>query len=110
MSYACKHVGFLKRIHRCGKSKFCHLIGECDQERINAICECTDNVLRGNVPITTRQKKRIEKHREVLQNIADPSIDWKRKRKFLQTQEGRGIITTTLGIALPALISWLASR
>ena len=110
MAYACKHVDFLKKLHRCGRSSRPHLVSECDQERVFAICECSDNILRGKVPLTTRQKGRLKKHVGVLKNLADTSINWKKKQTYLKSQEGGAILSTILGIAIPALISYLASR
>jgi hypothetical protein len=110
MAYAPKHIEQLKKLHRCGKSKRPHLIDECDQEQVLAVCECSDNILRGKVPLTARQKQRLKKHYKTLKNLADPTIHWKRKKKVLSTQEGGAILTSILGVAIPALISYLASR
>ena len=110
MAYAPKHYDFLKKLHKCGKSQRPHLIGSCDREKVFAICECSDNILRGQVPLTTRQKQRLKKHVTVLKNLADSSVGWKKKQKYLSTQEGGSIIGTILGVALPALISYLSSK
>jgi hypothetical protein len=110
MAWACKHFGTLKKLHRCGRSQRAHLISRCGPEQIKAICECADNILRGAVPLTTKQKQRLYKHSNLLANFADPKIGWQRKRNFLKTQEGGAILTTILGIAIPALVSYLASK
>jgi hypothetical protein len=106
---ACKHIDFLKHLKRCGKSKRAHLIGECDREQVLAVCECVDNILRGYVKPTTGQKQRLKKHVNVLMNLADTNIDWTEKKKFLKTQKGGAILTTVLGVALPALIQLFSS-
>jgi hypothetical protein len=108
--YACKHADYLKILHKCKKSDRPHLIVECDQEKVLAICECADNILRGKIPLTSRQKQRLKEHVEVLKNLADTTINWKKKQNYLATQEGGAILSTILGIAIPALISYLASR
>jgi hypothetical protein len=110
MAYAPKHYEFLKKLHRCGKSQRPHLISECDREKVFAICECSDNILRGQVPLTTRQKQRLKKHVNVLKNLADTSVGWKKKQKFLGTQEGGSILATILSVVLPGLASYLASK
>jgi hypothetical protein len=110
MAHAAKQVKFLKKLHRCGKSNKPHLIAGCDQEQVFAICECVDNILRGNIPVTTLQKERLRKHYESLKNIADPNINWEEKQEYFGTQEGGALVSAALGVALPALISWLASR
>jgi len=74
------------------------------------VCECIDNVLRGNVKPTAGQKRRLKKHVHVLANLADSKIDWTKKQKFLKTQQGGALVGTVLGVALPALIQFLASQ
>jgi hypothetical protein len=110
MAYAVKHFDTLKKIHRCGKSQRPHLIAECDEEKVYAICECFDNALRGKIPLTTRQKQRLKKHYNTVKNLADPSINWKKKRDYFKTQEGGSLIGTALGFAIPALVSYFASK
>ena len=109
-SYAVEEIDFLKKLHKCGKSKRPHLASECQEKQVFAVCECSDNYLRGKIPATTRQKQRLKKHVNILKNLADPSINWKKKRTYIATQEGGAVISTLLGIALPALLSYLTSR
>jgi len=109
-SHACRHVGFLKKIRRAGGKNRAQLISGCDQGQIYALCECVDNLLRGAVKPTGVQKERLKKHIDVLANLANPNIDWGEKRTYLRTQEGGAILSTVLGVVLPALISYLASR
>jgi hypothetical protein len=80
------------------------LIASCKKKDIHAICECAENVLVGNVPLTPQQKKRLKKHKKALIKLANTNIDWKKKKRFIQ-QKGSGLLTTLLGVAVPALIS-----
>ena len=109
-SFACRHIDFLKKLKRCGPNDKAQLFSGCDRGQINAVCECIDNVLRGNVKPTEGQKRRLKKHVHVLANLADSKIDWTKKQKFLKTQQGGALVGTVLGVALPALIQFLASR
>jgi hypothetical protein len=109
-SFACKHVDFLKKLRRCGRTNKAQLISGCDRGQVNAVCECVDNILRGKVKPTTRQKERLKKHFTVLANLADPKVNWEDKQKYLSTQQGGSILASVLGIALPALIEFLASQ
>jgi hypothetical protein len=109
-SYACKHVDFLKKLKRSGRSNKVQLIGGCDRGQVNALCECVDNVLRGVVKPTTRQKNRLKKHFSTLANLANPKVHWEEKQKYLKSQQGGALMSTVLGIALPALIAYLSSR
>jgi hypothetical protein len=109
-SFACKHVDFLKKLKRCGKSHKAQLISGCERGEVNALCECVDNILRGVVKPTTRQKNRLKKHFNVLANLADPKIHWGDKQTYLKTQQGGALLSTVLGIALPTLIALLTSQ
>lgn len=106
-SFACKHVGFLKKLKRCNKTNRAHLLTECDRGQINAVCECIQNVLHGTVKPTSQQKKRLRKHVDTLANLADANIDWSKKQKYLKTQQGGALVGTVLGVVLPALIELL---
>jgi hypothetical protein len=109
-SFACKHVDFLKKLKRSGRSNKAQLIAGCDRGQVNALCECVDNVLRGVVKPTARQKNRLKKHFDTLANLANPKVHWEDKQKYLKSQQGGALLSTVLGIALPALIAFLTSR
>jgi hypothetical protein len=109
--FACNHVDFLKQLKHGAKGKRVQLIGGGGREQINALCECVDNILRGKVvQPTPRQKERLRKHLNVLTNLANPKVGWEKKKRELKKQAGGSLLTTVLGIALPALISFLTSQ
>ena len=76
-----------------------------DPVLIRAICECCHNVLKGNVPLTPRQKKRLARYKKKLRQLSDRKTSIKRKRKILQT----GGIAPLVAALLPAILP-LASK
>ena len=111
MSYAISQLPFLKKARRCCGKERDHLLGNCSKEQVFALCECFENLFRNKkFPLTARQKLRLKKHLIAIKNILDRAVSWKQKRKFFTTQEGKGLVTTVLSIAIPALISYLASK
>ena len=52
-----------------------------DPVLIRAICECCHNVLKGNVPLTPRQKKRLARYKKKLRQLSDRKTSIKRKKK-----------------------------
>src|SRR5579862_9431379 len=96
-SYECKHVDFLKKIKRSGKSGKVQLISGSDRGQVNALCECVDNVLRGVVKPTSRQKNRLKKHFDTLANLANPKVHWEDKQKYFKSQQGGALLSTVLG-------------
>ena len=108
-SFACRHVDFLKKLKRCGPAGKAQLISGSDRGQVIALCECVDNILRGNVKPTNRQKERLRKHVQRLESLASQDVRWEDKQKFLKTQQGGALLNSVLGIALPALLAYLTS-
>jgi len=109
-SFAFKHVGLLKKFECSNKKNRRRLISGCDQEQIVALCECMHNILKGSVKPSEVQRKRLRKHLHVLCNLSKPFIYWTKKRDYLKKEKGRKILTTVLGVVLPALESYLESK
>ena len=105
--YAKKNLEVLKKLcnAKCRKK----LLDCCNKNHIYALCECAENVLIGNVPLTEQQKQKLKRHRASLLKLANPNITWKIKKKFCKQQQGKGFITALLGIAVAALISLFTS-
>ena len=103
-SRAKNNLDLIKLLHKCGHKQQKDILKTTNREQILAICECVDNTLRGNVPLTSAQKKRLEKHKAVLRHLANTKVGWKSKQKTL-TQKGKGIFS----ILLPAVIALLSS-
>lgn len=103
MSKAARHLGLLKFLCKCKKSQRKGILNCLDKDQVHAICECAENILRGTVKLSEKQKLRLKKHRAILVNLANHKICWKKKKRIVQ--KGDGILTTLLGIAIPALAS-----
>jgi hypothetical protein len=65
------------------KTKPCirkHIITKADGSLIDCLCECADNILRGNVPLTKLQKEKLKRNKAGLRALM--------KKVFLsQTEE-----------------------
>lgn len=59
-----------------------------DRDLINALCECSLNVLKGNVPLTCRQKKRLSRYKSTLRELANRKYSVKKKRQALMQKGG----------------------
>lgn len=73
------------------------LLKVCDTRRIRSVCECAYNVLRGNVRLSEKSKRKLSKHKVALRRLVRRGEGWIKKRKFL-IQKGGGIL-------LPLLLS-----
>lgn len=80
------------------------LLRKCPNSLIKCVCECALNLLKGNVPITRRQKNRLAPYKRTLRRLGDKKIPLFKKRRLL-VQKGEGF----LSILIPAAVSLLSS-
>ena len=60
------------------------LIKKGDKKFINCISECCLNVLKGNVPLTSKEKKALKKHRNKLRALVNKKVSAEKKKKIVQ--------------------------
>ncbi|GFW96208.1 iron-uptake system-binding protein [Trichonephila clavipes] len=99
---ASQHINHLKQLAR-SKSKAA-LLRNCTNSLIKALCECTINILKGNVPLTKHRKSRLPPYKKVLRKLASRKVPLYKKRKLL-VQKGEGF----LSFLIPAAVSVISS-
>ena len=52
---------------------------------IKCICECSNNLLHGVVPLTEAQKKKLSKKKKTLRLLSSQKTSLKKKRKLIQS-------------------------
>ena len=72
------------------------ILQEGGKELIDCLCECVLNVIKGHVPLTKAQFKKLKRQRRPLEELANKKTSLKKKRRLLE-QKG--------GILLPSLIA-----
>ena len=82
------------------------LIDNVPENVITAICECSLNLLKGVIPVTPRQKRRLVRHKTHLRALANKKVLRKRKKRLL-SQKGGGLLTALLPPVLSVLGSLL---
>ncbi len=91
----------MKRIQHLKEDKKRKFIEcNCDRKLVECFCECAKNVLKGCVPLTARQFKRLRRWKKTLQTLSIKKPSLKNKKKLLQ-QGG------FLGALLPPVLSFL---
>ena len=93
----------LKLIQNCPAGLQKHLIKKLPLRCIKCICECSLNVLNGNIPISTQQKKRLGKYKTTLRKIANKKGSLSNKKKLIIQRGG------FLNILIPAAISAISA-
>src|SRR6266850_6735903 len=107
--YATKNVKFLRNLHRNPQAVRIPIIKSCTQDQTLALCECADNILRGNVILSEKEKKSIGKHKDTLRRIAGKGT-WRQKKKIIQTGEGLPAIAAILSVVIPAIIELIKKK
>ena len=92
----------LKLLQKCKVKR--QLLQKCPNSVIKAVCECALNVLKGNVPISKRQKNKLAPYKRTLRRLGDKRFPLFKKRRLL-VQKGDGF----LSLILPAAVSLLGS-
>ncbi len=71
---------------------------------LTCLCECAKNTLQGNVPLTTRQKARLQPYKTQLRLLANKGVSLKRKRATIQRG---GFLLGALAAPILGLVSSL---
>ena len=94
-----RQVLCLQRLNRTHNANVRKAILEyADAELISAFCECAQNILRGTVQLTPREKGRLRRYTSDLRTIANRKTAVTRRRRILRQKGG----------FLPALLAHLA--
>jgi len=97
-----KYLSTLKRIRKMGDRAKREYIRKCDRQFVDCISECAKNVIKGNVPLSSRQMTQLRRKRYDLRALSKKKTSLRAKRKILQ----KGGFLTAL---LPPILSVLAS-
>jgi len=79
------------------------ILANCKRGLLKTLCECSLNLLRGNVKLTPCQNRKLRKHRVHLRKLADRRVSLSAKKKSI-VQRG-GFLLPLLGAVLPTIAS-----
>ena len=94
----CKH--HLKFLSVCDNKTCKQVIHSSDKDLVKCICECALNILQGNIPISQKEKSKLQKHKSDLRSLASDKPLTEKKRII---QKGNGFLPMLLGPLLAAL-------
>ena len=80
------------------------MINNVPAEVITAIYECSLNLLKGVIPLSPRQKRRLARYKTHLCDLASKKVSRKRKKQRLNQKGGN-----LLSALLPPVLSVLGS-
>ena len=91
-----KHLPCWKWLLKTKRSTAKAFIQAADKNTVNGLCECCLNILKGNVPLTSAQKRRLGKHKQTLRLLARKKRLSLRVKKKALLQKG-GFLGALLG-------------
>jgi hypothetical protein len=81
-----RHVNLLRTLHKASSSQRQKLLkGSCSDDFVCCITECVKNLLKGNVPLNSAQKKKLASKKKVLRQIVLKKTSKSKKRKLIQS-------------------------
>ena len=105
-----KHIDELKVLKKANPTLRKAYLKAADNSLICCLCECSHNILNGNIRLTSSQKKNLTKHRKLLRHLASRDKSLKKKRSALVQQGGflPALLTPILAIAGSIISSLIA--
>lgn len=98
-----KHIDTVKLLSH-GKPSICKgIIKYADTDLIKCLCEICHNVLKGNVPLTSIQKRKLQRYKQTIRGLSSYRKTSQLKKKQLLQKGG------FLGALLPPIIGLLGS-
>ena len=92
-------IAYLQKTKPCIRK---HLITKADRSLVDCLCECVDNILRGNVPLTKLQKEKLKRNKAGLRALTRKSVSQKEECDLTERWIF-GIPTRTDCICIPLL-------
>jgi hypothetical protein len=100
----------LKRISRMKEKDRKKFIATCGKDVIHYICECSKNLLKGNLPLKQRQLNLLSRHKHWLRKLALKKTTLSKRKKILQKGGFVHLLIPTLVSSLSGLVGNLVSN
>jgi hypothetical protein len=78
------------------------LVRHADKKLICTICEVVYNLLRGNVELQEKEKKKLRKHKTTLRALISKGKNWKQKKTIIQ--KGGNLLLAALAPIIGSLL------
>lgn len=97
-----RNAVLLKALYHATPQKRKDIIAHCSPDFLQALCEIALNLLKGNIPLSTSQYKKLKRQKKIIRLLADHKTSLKRKHQVLKKQTG-GFIFPLLSAAVPLI-------
>jgi len=79
-----RNLPTIRKLRRMPEKSRKSFVKNCSPDFINCICECSKNLLKGNVPVTPVQLKKLRRHKKALHTLSTKKASLKTRRQLLQ--------------------------
>ena len=93
-----KHSNILKVLATAKPTLQKAIINAGDKALVDTLCDCAQNILKGNVPLNSRQKTCLRRHRHSLRALTKRQSVQKKKQILQKGGFLAGLLAPVLGI------------
>ena len=105
-----KNCSTLQLLHRANPVLRKAILAKADPQLIKTICDCSLNVLNGNVKLSEKSRKKLARHKTKLRKLADPKTTLKQKKRVIQQGGFLGALLSTVLPVVTSLIGGLVGK
>jgi len=102
-----KHGSFLHYVTTAPAKSRKIALKNASSGELCSVCEVSKNLIKGNIPVSPCQKKKLSKYKALLRTLANRRVKLETKRRLLQ--QGGAILPLLAPLIIP-LISSLIGR
>ena len=95
-----RNMALLRLLYKSKPSLVKAILKNAPPDLVRALCECSLNVLKGNIKLNATQKKRLHRYKNILRALAVKKSSAKKRKQLLQKG---GLIGALLGPVLGVL-------
>ena len=99
-----RNESLLRLLRKLKPSVVRAVMKEASPDLIKALCECSLNILKGNIKLNSSQKKKLALHKNILRTLVSKRTSMKKRKTILQKG---GLIGALLAPVLGVLGSLL---
>ncbi|KAI8477988.1 hypothetical protein Bbelb_053410 [Branchiostoma belcheri] len=98
-----RHADCLRVLSKANPKLRKAILSSAPNDLLKSICDCTHNILEGNIRLTPGQRKGLARHKSTLRQLGDKKIPLSKKRQTL-IQKG-GFLSLLLNPIVSAISS-----
>jgi hypothetical protein len=103
------YLPVLKRLQRVKLAERRRILEKADSGLIECLAECAHNTLNSNLPLSSKQHKRLSPYKKIIRFLANKKVSIKKKKKAVVRQVG-GFLLPLIAPILAAIVQGLILR